>query len=66
MRMTNEEINAISNILSPPIAITASELGKVIKFLGSLEYYPNEHLDLIVPESVPSGLPVIQEKEYIN
>ena len=62
LMMSNQEIDAVSSLLSPPIRLNRDEILEIISFLESLESYPLELVDLIVPDTVPSGLTIAQEK----
>ena len=41
-----------------PVALTDAEVGEILRFLDALNDPTTDRLDALVPESVPSGLPV--------
>ena len=57
--MTAQQIQAVSPVLTAGIDLTDAEIDLIIEFLGSLDTELRDwDLAIIVPEVVPSGLPV--------
>jgi len=56
--MNLAQIEAISPILATKVFLSAEELDAIIAFLTTLEDSGLQHVDNIIPASVPSGLPV--------
>jgi cytochrome c peroxidase len=56
--MNLAQIEAISPILQTTLALSEDEADAIIAFLGTLEDSGLQHIDSIIPASVPSGLPV--------
>ena len=64
--MSREEINAVSPILAEGTVLSDQEVKYLIDFLGALEDSPIEDLvQYIIPESVPSGLPIDQPEALL-
>ena len=64
--MSMEEINAVSPILAEGTVLSDQEVKYLIDFLGALEDSPIEDLvQYIIPESVPSGLPIDQPEALL-
>jgi cytochrome c peroxidase len=56
--MSRDQIDSISSALVPRIVLSDRELETLIAFLSSLDFEPT-NLSVIVPQDVPSGLPVV-------
>jgi hypothetical protein len=56
--MNLAQIEAISPILATKISLSANEVDAIIAFLTALEDAGLQHIDKIIPASIPSGLPV--------
>lgn len=57
--MNNEQIESVSKVLTSRVRLTEKEMNYLIEFLKSLDNIPSEKwLDDILPDKVPSGLPV--------
>jgi len=57
--MTAQQIKAVSPVLTAGVDLTDAEIDLIIEFLGSLDTELRDwDLAIIVPEVVPSGLPV--------
>ena len=64
--MSMEKINAVSPILAEGTVLSDQEVKNLIDFLGALEDSPIEDLvQYIIPESVPSGLPIDQPEALL-
>jgi cytochrome c peroxidase len=57
--MKPDQIEAISPVLTPGIKLSDDEISALKTFLRALEDSGPANLEQIVPDSVPSGLPVM-------
>lgn len=58
VKLNIDQINSVDFVLRRGIDISESDVRELIEFLKTLEDYPSELEDDIIPHSVPSGLPV--------
>jgi cytochrome c peroxidase len=56
--MNIEQIKSVSCVLSQGVSLSELETSALLEFLKTLEDFPSKIIDQIIPESVPSGLPV--------
>jgi hypothetical protein len=56
--MSRDQIDSISLALVPRIVLSDRDLETLIAFLSSIDFEPT-NVSVIVPEHVPSGLPVV-------